>query len=62
MRGFPPQKMSFAQIANFKGLENEAIILVDMPNPNKLDGYACLAEYYVVMSRAGAILQIIYLD
>ena len=60
MRDFPPKKMSFAQIADFKGLENEAVIVVDIPNPKKLNNSESLAEHYVSMSRARVCLSLIY--
>ncbi|KAF3982868.1 MAG: ATP-binding domain-containing protein [Methylococcales symbiont of Hymedesmia sp. n. MRB-2018] len=59
VRNFPVNKISFAQIKNFKGLENEVIILIDMPKPNKNNNKAL---YYVAMSRAKALLNIIYTD
>jgi len=58
MRNFPPQKISFAQIFQFKGLENEAIIIIDLPVPDFLKGnYSC---HYIAMSRPRAFLSIIF--
>lgn len=57
MRSFPPNKISFSEIGSFKGLENEAIIIVDLPEPGidkKLD-----TIHYVAMSRARSLLSII---
>ena len=34
LRGFPPERISFAEIGNFKGMENEAVIVVDLPEPS----------------------------
>lgn len=48
--------ITFAQIQNFKGLENDVVILIDLayPNENILANKGAL--YYVGMSRARAIL------
>jgi hypothetical protein len=62
MRSFPPEKMSFAEISNFKGLENECIILIDIEDPKNLEKSTNLAKHYVAMSRAKVFLRIIYLD
>lgn len=58
MRNFPPLKISFSQIDQFKGLENEVVILVDVPPPNcskKED-----ANYYIAMSRPRSLLSMIF--
>lgn len=52
--------ISFAKIDNFKGLESEVIVLVDLPSPGKDD--ASRALHYVGMSRARALLSIISID
>ena len=57
MRGFPPAGISFAQIANFKGLENEAIIVVDLPLV--APALESNAAAYVAMSRPRAVLILI---
>jgi len=57
LRNFPSAKTSFAEIANFKGLENEAIIVTDLPPPTK--GSQNLAMHYVAMSRARSVLSLI---
>ncbi|MFZ4859707.1 MAG: NERD domain-containing protein [Desulfuromonadaceae bacterium] len=57
MRSFPPNKISFTQIANFKGLENEAIIVLDLPRPSSGNQFSSL--HYVAMSRARALLSMI---
>lgn len=57
IRSFPGEKISFANIADFKGLESEAIILVDLPPPDTQED---LALHYVGMSRPRAILSLIY--
>ena len=57
-RSFPPERMSFSEISNFKGLENEAIILVDLPLPKRTS--QTFSEHYVAMSRARALLSLIF--
>ena len=56
VRNFPPHAVSFSMIPNFKGLENDAVIVVDLPEAND-PSYAALS--YVAMSRARAILSMI---
>ncbi len=60
MRTFPPNGISFAEIRNFKGLENEAIIVVDLPKPGETA--AINANHYVGMSRARSLLSMIFSD
>ena len=58
MREIPGDKVGFARIGEFKGLENEAIVVVDLPAP---DGAARKsAEHYVAMSRARSVLSLIH--
>ncbi len=54
LRHFPPAKISFAEIASFKGLENEAIILIDLCQT--ASAARSLADQYVGMSRARSLL------
>ena len=54
LRDFPPKSVSFAEIANFKGLENEAVILIDLPRGAKAP--RCVTDSYVGMSRARSLL------
>jgi hypothetical protein len=54
---FPPKRISFAEIEHFKGLENEAVILVDLPRPNATADAA--PDHYVGMSRARSLLVVI---
>ncbi|MBK8326960.1 MAG: AAA family ATPase [Moraxellaceae bacterium] len=56
VRKIPFDGITFSQIKDFKGLENDVIILVDLPPPNGLAEGDCKALYYVGMSRARAIL------
>ena len=58
MRNFPPQKISFAQIFQFKGLENEVIIVVDLPPSDFSKGN--YSHHYIAMSRPRAVLSIIF--
>lgn len=58
LKSFPSIKTSFAEIGNFKGLENEAIIVVDLPSPEH--SRKDLAKHYVAMSRARSVLSIIH--
>jgi hypothetical protein len=56
-RNFPNGNTCFAEIANFKGLENEAIIVVDLPPPEKNSLNPVI--HYVAMSRARSVLSLI---
>ncbi len=58
VKSFPGKQISFAKIGDFKGLENEAIILVDLPPPRREDGD--VAAHYVAMSRARSVLSLVY--
>jgi hypothetical protein len=58
MRHFPPPRISFAEIAHFKGLENEAVIVLDLPEPGSSPSSA--TEAYVAMSRPRGLLSLIY--
>jgi hypothetical protein len=60
LRHFPTGKVSFAEIGNFKGLENEAVIVLDIPVP--VNGAMSLVSHYVAMSRARSLLSLIYLE
>lgn len=59
MQNFPSSRISLSRIKDFKGLENDAIIVVGLTPP--LEQSEDLAEHYVAMSRAKALLSIIYL-
>ncbi|RLJ15976.1 nuclease [bacterium endosymbiont of Escarpia laminata] len=58
VKSFPARQISYAKIRDFKGLENEAIILVDLPPPSREDGD--IAAHYVAMSRARSVLSLVY--
>jgi len=51
MNHFPPTRASFCEIKNFKGLENDYIILVDMPHPTETISANEKTQYYVALSR-----------
>jgi hypothetical protein len=59
IRNFPPDAISFSTIANFKGLENDAVIVIDLPAESDPSSAALS---YVGMSRARAILVVVRLD
>lgn len=50
-------KIGFAEIGDFKGLESEVIVLVDMPGPGRSENLR--SYHYVGMSRARALLSMI---
>ena len=58
MRSFPPSAISFAEIAHFKGLENEAVVVIDLPDP--LTDPNPGPNHYVGMSRARAVLSLVF--
>ena len=60
MRRIPGDKVGFARIDEFKGLENEAIVVLDLPAPDRADGNR--APHYVAMSRARSVLSLIHRD
>ena len=60
MRRVPGGKVGFARIDEFKGLENEAVVVVDLPPPERGDGNE--SAHYVAMSRARSVLSLIYRD
>lgn len=51
MNHFPPARASFCEVKNFKGLENDYIILVDMPHPTEKNSVDERSQYYVALSR-----------
>lgn len=57
MRATPRNKVGFARINEFKGLENQAIVVVDLPASN--DTGRSPPEHYVAMTRARSVLSII---
>ncbi len=59
VRSFPLPKISFSEIKNFKGMENEVIIVIDLPEPKKKN-LSQKVEYYVAMSRPRALLILVW--
>ncbi|MCB4759616.1 MAG: NERD domain-containing protein [Sulfurovum sp.] len=59
VRSFPVSEISFSEIKNFKGLENEVIIVTDLKKPENLKENEKV-EHYVAMSRARALLSVIW--
>ncbi len=57
MRAMPRDKVGFAKIDEFKGLENDAVIVVDLPDPSVAERSAA---HYVAMSRARSVLSLIH--
>ena len=56
-RNINRHSIGFAQIGDFKGLESEVVVLVDMPRPGHSEPLRSL--HYVGMSRARALLSLI---
>jgi len=50
----------FAMVGDFKGLESEVVVLIDMPTPGRDSVFS--AQHYVGMSRARVLLSIISVD
>ena len=50
--------IGFAQIGDFKGLESDVVVLVDLPAPGASGDFRSL--HYVGMSRAKAVLSLIF--
>ncbi len=60
IRSFPVEGISFSEIKNFKGLENEVIIVVDLDEPVGFQGQIEKTNHYVAMSRARGLLCLIW--
>ncbi len=56
VRNFPLNKITFSEITNFKGLENEVILLVDLASPSSLNSGDNKTLHYIGMSRARGLL------
>jgi len=61
IRNLPVSGISFAEIKNFKGLENNVIIVVDLQKPDNFKDESEKVDYYVSMSRARALLCVIWI-
>ncbi len=62
VRSLPVQEMSFSEIKNFKGLENEVVIVIDLTHPSQLAENEDRVQHYVGMTRARAQLCVIWQD
>ncbi|WP_369742815.1 NERD domain-containing protein [Pseudidiomarina sp. PP-1MA] len=60
IESFPPAELSFCEVANFKGLENSVIILIDVEKAALEESGVRKASLYVGMSRARDILSVIW--
>ena len=60
MRDMPVDKVGFASIKDFKGLENEAIVVADLPRPDGREGIS--VDLYMAMNSARSMLSLIHLD
>lgn len=60
VRSFPLSQITFSEIKNFKGLENEVIIVIDLDNPKTINNEFQKNNYYVGMSRSRALLCVIW--
>ncbi len=60
VREFPVQEISFSEIKDFKGLENEVIIIVDLIDPIHIKNTPGKIQHYVAMSRARGLLCLIW--
>lgn len=60
VRDLPPAKAGLCRIKDFKGLENEAVIVIGLPPPSTAQ--ESLADHYVAMSRARALLSLIHIQ
>ena len=59
VRSLPIPEISFSEIKNFKGLENEVIIVIDLVKPDEIKDDKKV-EHYVAMSRARGLLSVIW--
>jgi len=59
VRSLPISEISFSEIKNFKGLENEVIIVIDLIKPDEIEAENKV-EHYVAMSRARGLLSVIW--
>ncbi len=60
VRSNSAQGIGFAEIKNFKGLENEVIIVVDLINPVLIQNITNKVLHYVAMSRARSLLCVLW--
>lgn len=62
VRKLPFDGVTFSQIKDFKGLENDVVILIDLAHPSVMNIEANKALYYVGMTRARAMLYCLWSD
>ena len=60
VRSLPIAELSFSEIKNFKGLESDVVILIELGNPRHLSKTSEKVLHYVAMSRARTLLSIIW--
>jgi hypothetical protein len=60
VRSFPVEGISFSEIKDFKGLENEVVIVIDLPDPINIQTTRSKVQHYVAMSRARGLLCVIW--
>lgn len=61
IRCFPVQNISFSEIKNFKGLENEVVLVIDLPKLNNEILATNKVLHYVAMTRAKSLLCVFWL-
>lgn len=60
VRKLPASTISFAEIRHFKGLENEVIIVIDLPPPDLPYCQPNRVNHYVALTRARSLLVVIW--
>ena len=60
VKSLPVAELSFSEIKDFKGLESDVIVLIELPHPKDLRTEDEKVLHYVAMSRARALLSIIW--
>jgi hypothetical protein len=60
VRSLPLNTISFAEIKHFKGLENEVVIVIDLPHPDQLNNTQGRVGHYVALTRARSLLVVIW--
>lgn len=59
VRSLPLNTISFAEIKHFKGLENEVVIVIDLPHPDQRSVQDKVV-HYVALTRARSLLVVIW--
>ncbi len=55
------QGIGFTEVKNYKGLENEVIIVIDLIDPVTIENVADKVQHYVAMSRARSLLYVLWI-